>query len=95
MIIELDGSKIKSEADFHKQLALSLDIREFYGNNLNALWDLLSASVERPIELVWINSNISRSNMGDSYEKIINILERTRLQDEEFHLKEKFTYKTI
>ncbi|WP_411835989.1 barstar family protein [Pseudomonas chlororaphis subsp. aurantiaca] len=95
MLIKLDGSKIKSEADFHKQLALSLDVREFYGHNLNALWDLLSANVERPIELIWENSNMSRENMGDAYEKIITILERTRLQDEELCLKEKFTYRTI
>lgn len=93
MVIELDGSTIKSEIEFHKQLALTLNASDFYGNNLNALWDLLSANIERPIELVWKNSNESRNSMGDTFGTIVNILDRVKAQDESFGWDEKFTYK--
>lgn len=92
MIIELDGTTIKSEEDFHKKLASALGVSEHHGNNLNALWDLLSANAERPLELIWKNSNDSRDTMGGSYEKIVNILERARSQDERFEWHKRFTY---
>jgi ribonuclease inhibitor len=92
MIIELDGSTIKSEIEFHKKLASTLKVSEFYGNNLNALWDLLSANIERPLELVWKNSNDSKNSMGDTFGKIVNILDRVKAQDESFGWDEKFTY---
>lgn len=92
MVIELDGTTIKSEADFHKSIASALATTEQYGNNLNALWDLLSANVERLLKLIWKNSKESRDTMGSSYQKIVNILERAKNQDESFGWDERFTY---
>ncbi len=37
----LDGSKINSENDFHKLMAELLDFGSFYGENLDALWDMM------------------------------------------------------
>lgn len=91
--IELDGSTIKSEIEFHKKLASTLTVSESYGNNLNALWDLLSANIERPLELVWKNSNDSKNSMGDTFGKIVNILDRVKVQDENFGWNEKFIYR--
>ncbi|WP_445178885.1 barstar family protein [Pseudomonas sp. McL0111] len=92
MIIELDGLSILSEQDFHKRIASAFSVTQYYGNNLNALWDLLSTDVERPIDLVWKNSEHSEKNMGDSYKKILKILDRVKNQDEDFGLNEKFNY---
>jgi len=92
MKIELDGANILTERDFHRQLALALDVQAFYGSNLDALWDLLSAGVERPVTLVWKNSQISKASMEVPFEKIHEILERVKRQDERFGWKDKFTY---
>lgn len=72
-----------------------LGITEYYGNNLNALWDLLSANAERPLELILKNSKDSRDAMGISYEKILNILERAIKQDEKFGGDERFSYQLL
>ena len=40
--IMIDGNIVKTEKDFHRTLAIRCDVTEFYGHNLNALWDLLS-----------------------------------------------------
>lgn len=92
MDVVIRGEEIVSEMDFHQQLAAALDAQEFYGFNQDALWDLLSAGVERPVVLVWRNAQISKMNMGASFEGIIEVLERVKHQDEGFGWKDKFTY---
>ncbi|MEZ1323580.1 barstar family protein [Pseudomonas fluorescens] len=92
MKIQLDGLSISTEEEFHKQISSSFSVTQYYGNNLNALWDLLSTDVERPIELTWTNSKHSEKSMGDSYKKILIILDRVKTQDENFGLNDKFNY---
>ncbi|TYZ55773.1 barnase inhibitor [Ralstonia solanacearum] len=92
MKVELDGDLIKSEVDFHRKLAKSLGVERGYGFNCDALWDLLSASVDRPLNLIWKNSAMSGAEMGDSFEMIVAIFERVRRQDEEFGWVDRFTY---
>ncbi|MFC0130816.1 barstar family protein [Ralstonia solanacearum] len=92
MNIKLMGDKIRNEDDFHEQLAKSLGVEVFYGFNCDALWDLLSASVERPLNLTWEHSAESRAKMGDSFERIVAVLERVKQQDEEFGWVDRFTY---
>jgi ribonuclease inhibitor len=93
MEILIDGKKVRSESDFHRELATAVCVEAFYGCNLDALWDLLSASVERPILLTWTNSQESRTDMGERFEKIVEILERVKQQDEKFGWSERFIYK--
>lgn len=92
MIIQLDGLSISTEEEFHTQISSSFSVTQYYGNNLNALWDLLSTDVERPIELIWTNSKYSEKLMGDSYKKILIILDRVKTHDKSFRLNDKFNY---
>ncbi|EHP42652.1 barstar (barnase inhibitor) [Cupriavidus basilensis OR16] len=93
MKIHINGDVVRSEMDFHRELASALGVESFYGFNLDALWDLLSSSVERPVFLMWINAGVSRKYMGKSYFEIVDILERVKIQDERFGWNDKFTYK--
>jgi ribonuclease inhibitor len=92
MDIEIFGKNINNEQDFHDQLAKALNVSQYYGRNLNALWDLLSVSIERPIRLIWFDSLESKYKLGDVFEKIISILDRVQSQDEKFGWVDKFTY---
>lgn len=92
MKIEISGSLIKNERDFHNQLAKILGVENYYGCNIDALWDLLSVGVERPLDLQWIDSSISRMRLEDSFEKIISVFNRVKLQDEYYGWEDKFTY---
>lgn len=58
------------ENDFHRELASSLGMKEFYGCNLDALWDVISTGVERPVTLIWKNSQESKAAMGVPFERI-------------------------
>ena len=38
----IDGASMLTRADAHAQLALALELPEYYGANLDALWDCVS-----------------------------------------------------
>lgn len=90
--IILDGTKIQTEQDFHKLLSGLLNFGSYYGNNLDALWDRLSTDVERPIQIIWLNSELSRKSLGEVFDKIINIFERIKQQNLRFNWGESFDY---
>ncbi|WP_405471120.1 barstar family protein (plasmid) [Morganella morganii] len=88
----LDGTNIQTETDFHRIISESLDFGPYYGRNLDALWDRLSSDVERPVRIIWLNSELSRKYLDGYFDKIIQIFERTKQQDLKFNWPEKFDY---
>ena len=92
MKIIIDGLFIASEDDFHKAIAKELNLPSWYGHNLNALWDVLTGMIERPLELVWLNSEMSRTRLG-RYEKIIELLED--ISNRDVHLGRKMNFEYI
>jgi identified by metaGeneAnnotator len=90
--LEIIGSKIYTEQDFHNQISKIFSIQDYYGNNLDALWDLLSTNVERPITLVWKDAMFSKNQLKSIFIEIVKVLERVKKQDEDYGLEEKFNY---
>lgn len=92
MRIEIDGTAIRSEKDLHEFLSKSLDFGPYYGANLSALWDRLSTDVERPVEIVWKESELSRAALGESkFDNIRDLLLRVQSQDEDFGWSDRFS----
>ncbi|GAA2405737.1 hypothetical protein GCM10010433_00170 [Streptomyces pulveraceus] len=92
MRIEIDGAEIRSERDLHDFLSRALDFGSYYGANLSALWDRLSTDVERPVEIVWKESELSRRALGENeFEKIRDLLLRVQSQDESFGWPDRFS----
>jgi len=70
----------------------ALDFGSYYGANLSALWDRLSTDVERPIEIVWKESELSRMALGEiEFVKIHDLLLRVQSQDESFGWPDRFS----
>lgn len=91
MRIEIDGAAIRSEKDLHEILSKYLDFGPYYGANLSALWDRLSTDVERPVEIVWKESGLSRAALGESkFDNIRDLLLRVQSQDEDFGWSDRF-----
>jgi ribonuclease inhibitor len=86
VIVEIEGKLIRSEADFHAAIARSLELPSHYGNNLDALWDTLSADMKRPLRLTWKNASSSQGEMPDCFEKIVGVLRKVERQDVEWRL---------
>ncbi|MGE4802897.1 barstar family protein [Yersinia hibernica] len=88
----LDGASVETEPDFHKVMSTLLDFGPYYGKNLDALRDRLSNDVERPVTIVWLNSEQSKRCLGECFDKIVQIFEQTKQQDILFNWDEKFDY---
>ncbi|MGH1475084.1 barstar family protein [Yersinia proxima] len=90
--IILDGNRIHSSDDFHNILSQELGLGPYYGKNLNALWDRLSTDIERPVKIIWLNSEFSKKVLGEYFDKIVEIFEQVKQQDIRFNWDEKFDY---
>ncbi|QYF95821.1 barstar family protein [Massilia sp. PAMC28688] len=90
MIINIDGENMATEADFHQAIAGALAFSAHYGNNLDALSDVLGTDVERPLTLHWKNAAASQLAMGPSFDRIVGVLRRIEAQDAEWGLSERF-----
>jgi ribonuclease inhibitor len=92
MEILIDGDTIETANDFHRAFSSALGIESFYGENLHALWDVLSASIERPVTLTWKRAGKSKQALGADFDAIVDVLRRVELQDENFGWTEKFSF---
>ncbi len=54
MELIINGSEIRSKSDFHNTLKRDLNLPEYYGENLDALWDCLTGWVEMPLTIKWL-----------------------------------------
>lgn len=70
----LDGKHMKTKKTVHLYMKNVLNSEEYYGNNLDALYDVLSTYSE-PIEIVLINKHILIENLGDYGKSLIKLLE--------------------
>lgn len=82
MQLIIDGSKIVSEEDLHKTIAEGLNLPSWYGMNLDALWDVLTGIVGRPLKITWINAEQSKERLP-RYEKYISLLQEVAEQDKQ------------
>lgn len=64
MRVILDGYKMDKKENLHLYLKQSFDLSEYYGENLDALWDELT-SLNEQVEIILINSNYMLNKLGE------------------------------
>ena len=72
--VTLQGKAIRSLDEFYSEIARKLHFPDYFGRNLDALWDVLTADVKGPVELVWEESEASKKSMGKDFEKVAALL---------------------
>lgn len=70
----LDGRSVLTEGQCHDAIAAALRFPDWYGRNLNALWDCL-CSLEEPTRLTWAHHRVSREALGERFDGIAKVLE--------------------
>jgi len=83
MHAEINGAEIRTPAEFHTAIARALPFPEGYGRNLDALWDVITAMLERPLTLVWKNSGVSKEAMPVEYQRIVQVLKDAEQRDKD------------
>lgn len=89
-IIVIDFSKCKYPMDLHNEIRKKLELPEWYGNNLDALWDMLTGFIETPIEItvIYKPENKAAENLKKNVLKVIETFKEAAQEDEEI----KFSY---
>jgi ribonuclease inhibitor len=87
MNVILEGEKLKNIEDFHKEISKLLEFPDYYGNNLDALWDCLTSWIEPPITLVWKDFEVSNLNLGDFAYKARSIFDDAEKEIDGFKVK--------
>lgn len=81
----IDCKEFKDVESFHKAMKRCLKLPEYYGENLDALWDVLTERNELNIKIV--NKKYLLSNLGEYGEKIIQLFEDLREESENYTIK--------
>ncbi len=82
--IKIDCKKIYSKEAFHKEIARLMDFDEYYGENLDALWDELTQEKEFKISL--INSKYLILNLDDYGEQILNLFDEIKQESDKYKI---------
>ncbi len=87
--VVINSDKIESVEALHKHLKAELDLPDYYGENLDALWDLLTSWVELPISIEWINFGKSQMMLGEYAERILALFQAAERELESFQIQVK------
>jgi ribonuclease inhibitor len=60
--------------EFYGEIAKKLRFPDYFGRNLDALWDVLTTDIKGPVELAWEDSDVSKKSMGKDFEKVTALL---------------------
>lgn len=71
--IVLDGTKFTSREQLHSILKSELQLPEYYGKNLDALFDCLTGDIQLPMKVEWNNFKCSKELLGDYAEKTLKV----------------------
>lgn len=82
----LNGRAIGSLDDLYDQLTRKLLLPAYFGRNLDALWDVLSADVEGPFKIVWKHGDASKKFMGRDFNRAVKLLRDLEKERHDFQL---------
>lgn len=81
MKITIDFCSIKTYSDFYEQLKENIDLPDYFGNNLDALYDVISGDVALPLEIHFIKMNL---NQLEEFSDLLDTMKELELELEEF-----------
>jgi ribonuclease inhibitor len=81
---KLPGKSIRSLDRFYDEIALLFNFPDYFGRNLDALWDLLTTDIKGPVELIWEDSATSKKSMGKDFARISALLRDIEKEREDF-----------
>jgi len=76
MRVILDGTAIHTQEQLHDALKQTLGLPDYYGRNLDALWDCLTGCVEMPLTFVWQGYEVTRCRVGAYADRVLALLRK-------------------
>lgn len=72
--VRLDGRKVLSRADFYAAIEAVEATPDWFGRNLDALFDVLVAIWPKPTVMVWSHAAISAEAMAGDFDILLGVL---------------------
>lgn len=82
----INGENFKNELDVHQFLKSNMSLPDYYGDNLDALWDLLG-EVTEPTEIVIKDVHEFIDNLGDCAKDFIYLFDDAQRENEFINFK--------
>jgi ribonuclease inhibitor len=79
MVVDLDGAAMTTAALMHRQLQEHLSLPDYYGQNLDALWDCLHY-VDLPLTVRWHHFAASQRQLGNYAERTLQTLQEAQTE---------------
>lgn len=85
-IVILEGKDFKSKEKVNQILKNKLELPEYYGENLDALWDCLTGWVRLPLKIVWNDYEYSKKQLGDFADELLKLFLEAKDEIEGFEI---------
>nr|WP_300004129.1 barstar family protein [Tissierella sp.] len=86
--IILDGNYMKTREKTHEYLKKKLQLPDYYGNNLDALWDILSTCSEG-MDIDFINKERLIDYLGEYGRTMLEVFKDAELENKYIKFREK------
>lgn len=79
----IDGKMMQSKGAMYTHLTRVFSLPSYFGNNLDALWDILTENDE-PTEISFINVDLTREYLGNYGENLLGLLKRLAQENKNY-----------
>lgn len=86
-MVELDGRLLTSRTVLHDLLSKKLELPDYYGRNLDALWDCLTESSSLLLTIHWNHYEASKAQLGDYCDLLLQLFRDAEEELDGFQLK--------
>lgn len=76
--VVLNGEDFATIEQLHVTLRQVLELPTTYGANLDALWDSLTGQVQLPLQIEWLNYDLSEERLGDYAQQVLGLMEEVQ-----------------
>ncbi|MEW4369086.1 barstar family protein [Paenibacillus kandeliae] len=76
--VVLNGEDFATIEQLHVTLRQVLELPATYGANLDALWDSLTGQVQLPLQIEWLNYDLSEERLGDYAQQVLGLMEEVQ-----------------
>lgn len=75
-VCRLDGAALKSLDDIYDRMAEDLAFLDYFGRNLDALWDVLTGDLPGPVQIELSGAGAARTAMGPKFDAFLEVLQQ-------------------
>ena len=79
--IEIDFTNIGDYEEFYAELKSKIELPVYFGDNLDALADIISGELEMPLEIEFVNMSVDQL---ETFEELLETLEDVEYEVDEF-----------